>query len=350
MPGMPLLADGHPHEPDHAARLVVGSRVAVRTRLSSTPGPLPYAGPTLTDTVGELLSMDERALVVRTRSGDVRLERARVVAARVVPPRPTRRGAAHRAISIADLQRAMVAGHPPLEDGRVGDWLLRAADGWTGRSNSLLPVGDPGLPLEEALDRASAWYTERDLPLRVQLAAPPRARLEDDPLARVLLERGAGTSDPVHVMTAATRTVMSRTADAALPPGLALVVETTPTPAFLAASGERVRGHAQVAAAVWGRSAASTFLRVEDTAGATVGVARTPTHDGWAGLYGLHTEPASREAGIGTALVGEVARRADVRGIRSLYLQVEQANPAIGLYTRLGFETHHVYRYLSLPR
>ena len=52
------------------------------------------------------------------------------------------------AISIPDLeQRAALGWRAPQED-RLGDWVLRAAGGFTGRANSALAAGDPGRPLD----------------------------------------------------------------------------------------------------------------------------------------------------------------------------------------------------------
>jgi ribosomal protein S18 acetylase RimI-like enzyme len=46
--------------------------------------------------------------------------------------------------------------------------------------------------------------------------------------------------------------------------------------------------------------------------------------------------------------MGALADASRARGIRSVYLQVLQANsPARGLFDRLGFTTHHEYRYLG---
>ena len=59
------------------------------------------------------------------------------------------------AISIPDLeQRAALGWRAPGEE-RLGDWLLRAADGFTGRANSALATGHPGLPLDQAAEDAT---------------------------------------------------------------------------------------------------------------------------------------------------------------------------------------------------
>jgi ribosomal protein S18 acetylase RimI-like enzyme len=45
--------------------------------------------------------------------------------------------------------------------------------------------------------------------------------------------------------------------------------------------------------------------------------------------------------------MGALADASRSRGIRSMYLQVMKASaPALGLYGRLGFSTHHEYCYL----
>ena len=45
---------------------------------------------------------------------------------------------------IQDLERAAALHWQAPETERLGEWRLRAADGFTGRANSALPLGDPG--------------------------------------------------------------------------------------------------------------------------------------------------------------------------------------------------------------
>ena len=67
-------------------------------------------------------------------------------------------------ISISALELVASGSWQPPELGRLGEWQLRAAEGFTGRANSALAVGDPGVPLEQAIDLVTAWYTARGLP------------------------------------------------------------------------------------------------------------------------------------------------------------------------------------------
>ena len=73
--------------------------------------------------------------------------------------------------------------------------MLRAAAGFTGRANSVLPLGDPGLPLDAALAAVAQWYAERSLPAKIQVPLPLRADLD-----AALADRGWQRHDAVAVL------------------------------------------------------------------------------------------------------------------------------------------------------
>src|SRR5438105_2661678 len=70
-------------------------------------------------------------------------------------------------ISILDLERAALAGWQAPQEARLGGWVLRAGEGFTGRANSCLAIGDPGRPIEEAVAEVCAWYAARGLPAMI---------------------------------------------------------------------------------------------------------------------------------------------------------------------------------------
>lgn len=327
------------------AGLTTGTRVAVRTQID----PPPAHGPTLTDTVGELLALDEERVRIATRTGEVSLRRDLVVAARAIPPKPTRRGAPHRAITIEDLHLVMTKGQPGLEESWLGTkgagWLLRAGAGWTGRSNSALPVGDPGLPLAEAVDAVESWYRERELVPLVMLPRPPGAATTDDPLGTLLLQRGWVEGNPADVLTGRTETLLHRAGPS--PAGFALAVRDAPDEDWLAGGSPRIHDHLDAARQILALPAQQLFLTARGEGGAVAGIVRVALNDGWAGLFGLHVDPTHRGRGLGRWLTIE-ALRAAAAGASLTYLQVEPGNePAQRLYRGLGMTAHHDYVYLA---
>ncbi len=115
-------------EQDLGQRMVVRRIVAVRE-----------GRPLFSDTLGDLIALDETHLTIRTRTGEVRIARADVHRAKRVPP--SRQASAAQTV---ELELAADEAWPAPVRERLGDWILRAAQGWTGRANSALAVGDPG--------------------------------------------------------------------------------------------------------------------------------------------------------------------------------------------------------------
>ena len=320
-----------------------GIRAVVRQRIEGGVG-------RVTDALGDVVAIDAETISVRTRRGVEVINRANVVAAKEVPPRATRRGAPHLAISMDDLERIMVDGWPPLERAGLGGWLLRASAGFTGRANSVLPLGNPGVPLSEAVDHCERWYDERGLRHLFALFGPAGFAVEDDPLGRELLDRGYRPFSQTAVLTTATR---------ALPPellrrsGEAVRIESAPSPqwwdTWAALDGRTDHagaGPAPARAVVTG-SPDQVFASLEID-GAVAGVARAAFAQAWAGVSALYVAPEHQRTGVAAQLMGALADAARARGIRSVYLQVVHANPpARSLFERLGFSTHHEYRYLG---
>ncbi|HYN95997.1 MAG TPA: GNAT family N-acetyltransferase, partial [Pilimelia sp.] len=139
----------------------VGEKVVVRRVVGVRAG-----RPVFTDVLGLLVAVSETDLTVQTASRRVAVPLAEVHRAKRVPARrPTGR-------EIAALELASDAGWPAPVTGRVGDWRLRAALGWTGRANSALPVGDPGLPVPAAVDAVESWDAGHGLPAMINVPLP----------------------------------------------------------------------------------------------------------------------------------------------------------------------------------
>jgi len=328
----------------------VGQRVVVRHRLP---------GGSATDVVGELLRADAAAgaLVVAGRHGEVTVPVADVVAGKVVPPRPARPAPPHLALGIDDLQRVMAWHWLPPDHERLGDWLLRAAHGFTNRANPVLVVGSPGLPPADAVERVTAWYAARGLPPRAALPAPVRpaddhAPRDDhssrDDHASAFAAAGWRPLPGVGavVLTAATRPLAEVPA---LPAGLVLDLADVPDEQWRALY--RYRGQQLPASALALLTAAPERTFVSIRAGArTVAVGRGSLASAWLGVTAVEVASDARRQGLARAVLAALARWGAVRGARSVYLQVADGNEAARqLYLSAGFTVHHRYDYLTAP-
>ncbi|HSA53126.1 MAG TPA: GNAT family N-acetyltransferase, partial [Yinghuangia sp.] len=144
----------------------VGKRVSVRRTLA--PNGTPGTGRTeYGDVVGELTSWADGVLTITRKDGSVaRVAERSLVAGKVVPPVPVR---GPSALPVEVLQAASDRAWPATEYAQLGGWRLRAAAGFTRRANSVLPLGDPGMPPDEAVATAEEWYTARELPAYFQV-------------------------------------------------------------------------------------------------------------------------------------------------------------------------------------
>lgn len=303
------------------------------------------SGARFTDITGELTAVDETGATIDGRDGSVFVAWTDVVAAKEIPPRSERPGRPHRTISIDDLQRLMVDGLPGLLQLPIGDWLLRTAEGFTGRANSALAVGDPGMPVADAVDRVAAAYADLGRPALFQLAGPRGFDPHANPVAEQVLARGGRVFQHTLVMTAAVAEVaLARPA-----PNTAVEVTPTPSAQWWTAASPRTVEHRELVERLLAKVDYGRYLAVHRRAGDTVAAGRAALSPGWVGLYDLHTVPDQRGNGFARALVGEAARDAHEHGLRSAYLQVSADNEAaIGLYESLGFTTHHDYWYARL--
>ncbi|MGH3180858.1 MAG: GNAT family N-acetyltransferase, cg3035/Rv0428c family, partial [Streptosporangiaceae bacterium] len=115
---------------------------------------------------------------------------------------------------ITDTERAAALHWQAPEQEPLGDWLLRAAEGFTGRANSALPLGDPGVPLPAAVEAVEDWYRRRALPPMIVVPGVLSQGATMTPLENLLAERGwVPRPGPAFVMTAAIADIPAPTSE-----------------------------------------------------------------------------------------------------------------------------------------
>jgi ribosomal protein S18 acetylase RimI-like enzyme len=307
----------------------IGRRVSVRRDLGHGSDGRAQFG----DLVGDLVELDVETATIESRAGRVEVPLSTVVLARIAPP-STR--------DELDLEAILARGWRAAETSSVGGWLLRASGGFTGRANSVLPLGPPDQPLDDALAEAHAWYSARDLPLKVQVPTNAR-RLLDAGLA----ERGWPASPDVHIMAARLHTVMSRPGPEARS-DVALELHPAPDDDWLA----RYRDGAGTAAAA--RGVLTRHERVMFAAlrreGQVLAIGRGTVDADWLGVTAVEVDPAQRGQGLASAVMRALWRWGSAEGATRSHLEVSEENTAaLAMYRQLGYWVHHDYRYRCAP-
>jgi GNAT superfamily N-acetyltransferase len=271
------------------------------------------------------------------------------------------------AISIPDLEQRAALGWRAPEEERLGDWLLRAADGFTGRANSALATGHPGCPLDHAARSVRDWYQARGLPAMIAISYPA-GRPQAVPLDGFLAGLGWGVRPgTATVMTAqagqvagAARTgraggVLAGRAGGSPGPGPAempIHVEMAPEPSEEWLALYHYRGQPSlppIARQVLTSAPWQAFASVR-AGGQTIAIGRVAAAAGWAGLTAIEVAPGHRRRGLATVVTAALAAQAAAHGAGHVYLQVEDDNePARILYRRIGFTAHHDYHYRIAP-
>ncbi|MER6214735.1 GNAT family N-acetyltransferase [Streptomyces sp. NPDC001272] len=305
----------------------VGKRVSVRRVLEDVG-----TSPAFADTVGVLTSWTGGVLTITRKDGvSVHIAESSLVAGKVVPAAPARRRGP--AASFEELARVTARAWQPLESEVLGEWTLRAAGGFTRRANSALALGGPGIPLDEALARVTAWYARRALPAYVQAATGAAGTQEV--LCAELEARGWVREVSAEVRTGGLAPVADRDADLS---GIRLTRE--PGQEWLGRYG-KVRDP-DLARRVLVEGPSVWFASLDG--GRAIG--RCVVDGRWAGFGAVTVSPEHRRAGLATAVMTALARRALEEGASAAWLQVESDNDAAhALYDGLGFATHHAYHH-----
>lgn len=286
-------------------------------------------------------------LLITLRTGEtVPIAESALVAGKVVPAAPARRRGP--AASFEELAPVAARAWPPVESERLGDWLLRAASGFTRRANSVLPLGDPGLPLDEALAHVTRWYGARGLPAYIQTATGAEGTQER--LCAELEQRGWMREVSAELRIAALAPIGDLDADAS---GVRLL--RVADDAWLARY-QRARDHGASDMKAAGRKVIANgpsvwFASVpRGTGESSAAIGRCVVDGRWAGFMAVEVAPEYRRQGLASAVMAALARRALEEGASASWLQVESDNAgARALYDGMGFATHHHYHHFRSP-
>ncbi len=282
--------------------------------------------------------------------------------------------------TIAEFERMAARHWRGTEEEWLGDWLLRAAEGFTGRANSALPLGDHGRSPDAAVAAVTGWYRARGLPPMIAVptpgtpdsprppSSPGQVLSPGDALDLDLARRGwLVRSSPAFVMVAGlpldaqvfgsqasggqvSGSQVSGSTGRGLADGRAVAASRAPDDGWAARYHYRGQDHLPpIARKVLTSAEDQAFVSIRE-GGQVLAIARLSLAGGWAGLTAVEVNPAYRRQGLGAAITAAACELAARRGLTRVFLQVEvDNNAAQALYRGLGFRYSHRYHYRVAP-
>lgn len=246
---------------------------------------------------------------------------------------------------IRNLETAYSKAFPGIEHTWCGQWLLRAGDGITERSNSAAPLGRSALFSPPPIDDIKAFYARHGLPAKILI--PERI---GKPAEQLALAQGWELGPEIIVMTKSLEPSTPQ-----LPEGLEFSIEDQPDDEWLAMyhfRGEPLPQHALnlLREKIDGEMG---FGKIVHPSAGTIAITRaTITEVGdvkYLGYSAVEVAPEFRRQGLGTSLGEFIMSDGQKKGADIAYLQVIATNAAgIGLYRKLGFYEHHRHRYATI--
>jgi ribosomal protein S18 acetylase RimI-like enzyme len=226
---------------------------------------------------------------------------------------------------------------PALQTVFYDGWVLRFANGYSRRANSVQPLYASTLDLDAKIDQCEAMYRERGLTSTFKLtgAAQP------DQLDFALEQRGYATDGHTSVQTRILMDENFETDRAVVEIETSLGEDWLQEYARLSSVDPR---HVPTIRLILASLAPTTgFFRLLQN-GETAAIGLGVLERGYIGLYDIVTDARHRSRGLGTQVIHHILRWGQTNGAHSAYLQVMLDNaPAVRLYNKLGF--HEVYQY-----
>lgn len=233
---------------------------------------------------------------------------------------------------------------PALQTNLYDGWVLRFANGYTKRANSITPVYAGSLPLIEKVGQCEAIYNKHQQPIIFRL---PSFHPDSAALDAILADRGYGLVDETSVQVADVAEAMYEENESIQ--NMMYPSAWLPTYHRLDQAHNDSDTHEKLLQNIVGETAylvlmdSPSVLAQRETVACGLGICQGH----YVGLYDIVVGEDHRRKGYGAQLVEALLNWGIERqGAHYAYLSVVAENrPAINLYARFGFTELYRYHY-----
>lgn len=232
------------------------------------------------------------------------------------------------------IEEASLNAWPAMHQTLFDGWLLRFADGFTKRANSVVPLYEGSRPIQDKVRYCENLYSRERLQSIFRLISI----VDHEELDAYLKDRAYVRAEPTRVLTASTATEPPSTDWQLVPRGDWLEVY-----ASLSGMPETAkRLHGAILTAIRSDCAYAVLHDGDWPVACGLGVAE----QGLVGLFDIVTHPEHRRHGFAAELVRAILAWGRERGAETAYLQMVADNHAArALYAKLGFSELYHYWY-----
>jgi len=235
------------------------------------------------------------------------------------------------------IEEAGLNSWPALQQLLFDGWLLRFAQGYTKRANSVTPLYSSLLPVEEKIAWCEHLYQEKQLPAIFRLLSFSG---ESQQLDQLLAQRGYAALDRTLVWSL-------KLPDEPIPENPALrIMALADWLSIYAQWSDRYSTLQHVHREILGRISSPIISAVLYQQGTCVACGLGVLEHEAFGLFDIVTDPEQRRKGYGTQLVTSMLHWGKQHGAQYAYLQVVGTNLAAQqMYVKLGFQERYQYWY-----
>ena len=240
---------------------------------------------------------------------------------------------------IQEIEELTLSAWPALQHVFYDGWVARFADGYTRRSNSVVPLGAGSIDVREKIRFCQELYRSRGLPTVFKLTSASQPPGLDAALAGAGFHSASGAIVKTAELTTVPTESDPRIIDA--PPDRWV--------AALAQLGHVAPKHVNTLRAIIDAIALPRHLALLIEGQQIVASGLAVRQGRWLGLFDIATDARFRRRGFGSAVVGSLLKWGRSQGARNAYLQVVADNqPARAMYEKLGFKAAYEYEYWQL--
>jgi GNAT superfamily N-acetyltransferase len=236
------------------------------------------------------------------------------------------------------LEELSINAWPSLQTVYDDGWLVRFANGYTGRANSVNALYPSSDDLEAKIKRCEERYTAR----RQETIFKISPAVQPPELDSVLDRLGYRRNKPTSTQTA---TLVNLPAPQLANSSLSTQLSDQWFEDFCALRDVEPRTLPIMRQMIGNIVPPMCFAAIHD-AGAPVALGLAVLERGYVGLYDIVTAEQARNRGLGTQLILHLLNWAKANGATHSYLQVMLDNaPALHLYGKLGYQEVYQYWY-----